>query len=103
MKTGSAIYRLVGFQAACLMVLVGHASGIEVTSDAQWALSDSPVSVTEKLIIRPDATLTIDAGVTVMLAEDAAILVEGSLLANGTVVEPILFTRATGANSWPGI
>ena len=103
MRTGPTIFRLVGVQAVCLMVFFGNSSGSEITSDAQWTLSDSPVSVTEPVIIRPGATLTIDAGVTVMLAEDAAILVEGSLLANGTATEPILFTRAAGSNSWPGI
>lgn len=103
MRTGSAIYRLVGIQAASLMVLVGHASGIEVSSDVQWNLLDSPVSVTETVIVRPGATLTIDAGVTVMLADDAAILVEGSLLAKGTATDPILFTRATGSSTWAGM
>ena len=103
MRTGSIIYRLLGIQACCLILGLGHSSGIEITSDAQWTLSDSPVSVTEKVIVRPGATLVVDAGVTVMLAEDAAILVEGSLLANGTANEPILFTRATGSNGWPGI
>ncbi|MDG2322926.1 MAG: hypothetical protein P8M08_05370, partial [Akkermansiaceae bacterium] len=103
MRTGSTIYRLLGIYAFCLILGLGHLCGIEITSDAQWTLSDSPVSVTEKVIIRPGATLVVDAGVTVMLAEDAAILVEGSLLANGTANEPILFTRAAGSNGWPGI
>jgi len=103
MRTGSTIYRLLGIQAFFLILGLGHLSGIEITSDAQWTLSDSPVSVTEKVIVRPGATLLVDAGVTVILAEDAAILVEGSLLANGTVNEPILFTRAIGSNGWPGI
>ena len=103
MRTRSIIYRLLGIQAVCLMIAIGHSYGTEISSDAQWTLSDSPVSITEKVIIRPGATLTIDAGVTVMLGEDTAILVEGSLLAKGTSSKPILFTRATGSNSWPGI
>ena len=103
MRTGSIIYRLLGIQAVCLMIAIGHSYGLEISSDAQWTISDSPVSITEKLVIRPGATLTIDAGVTVMLAEDAAILIEGSLLAKGTSSHPILFTRATGSNAWPGI
>ena len=103
MRTGSIIYRLLGIHACCLILGLGYSSGIEITSDAQWTLLDSPVSVTEKVIIRPGATLVVDAGVTVIMAEDAAILVEGALLANGTANEPILFTRATGSNGWPGI
>ncbi len=103
MRTGSIIYRLLGIQAALLLFLSGLSSGTEISSDAQWTVSDSPVSVTKKLIIRPGVTLTIDAGVTVMLAEEAAILVKGSLLAKGTSSQPILFTRATGSNAWPGI
>ena len=103
MRTGSAIYRLLVRQTAYLTLALGHSFGIEISSDAQWTISDSPVSVTEKLTIRPDATLTIEAGVTVMLAEDAAILVEGSLIANGTATEPILFTHVTGSENWPGI
>jgi parallel beta-helix repeat protein len=85
------------------MLAFGHSSATEITSDAQWTLSDSPVSLTEKVIIRPGVTLVVDAGVTVMLAADAAILVEGSLLANGTANQPILFTRAAGSSGWPGI
>ena len=85
------------------MLAFGHSSATEITSNAQWTLSDSPVSLTEKVIIRPGVTLVVDAGVTVMLAEDAGILVEGSLLANGTANQPILFTRATGSSGWPGI
>ncbi|NCF90290.1 MAG: hypothetical protein GWQ05_04935, partial [Verrucomicrobiaceae bacterium] len=103
MRTRSALYQLPGIQALCLMLAFGHSSATEITSDAQWTLSDSPVSLTEKVIIRPGVTLVVDAGVTVMLGEDAAILVEGSLLANGTANEPILFTRAAGSSGWPGI
>lgn len=103
MRTRSALYQLPGIQALCLMLTFGHSSATEITSDAQWTLSDSPVSLTEKVIIRPGVTLVVDAGVTVMLGEDAAILVEGSLLANGTANEPILFTRAAGSSGWPGI
>ncbi|MDB4438417.1 lamin tail domain-containing protein [bacterium] len=103
MRTGSIIYRLLAIPAVCFMVAIGHSYGTEISSDARWTLSDSPVSVAEAVTIRPGATLTIDAGVMVMLAEDAAILVEGSLLANGTANEPIVFTRATGSNAWPGI
>ena len=104
MRTGSAIYRLLvntGYLPySCTRVI---RSELRFRPDAQWTISDSPVSVTEKLTILPGATLTIGAGVSVLLAENAAILVEGSLLANGTVTDPILFTRAAGSNSWPGI
>jgi hypothetical protein len=62
MRTGSTIYRLLGIQAFFLILGLGHLSGIEITSDAQWTLSDSPVSVTEKVIVRPGATLLVDAG-----------------------------------------
>ena len=76
MRMRSALYQLPGIQALCLILAFGHSSATEITSDAQWTLSDSPVSLTEKVIIRPGVTLVVDAGVTVMLAEDAAILVE---------------------------
>ena len=103
MRMRSALYQLPGIQALCLILAFGHSSATEITSDAQWTLSDSPVSLTEKVIIRPGVTLVVDAGVTVMLAADAAILVEGSLLANGTANQPILFTREAGSSGWPGI
>ena len=98
MITGSTIYRLLGIEAFLLILGLGHLSGTEITSDVRWTLSDSPVSMNEKVIIRPGATLVIDAGVTVMLAEDAALLVEGSLLAQGSSSQPIVFTRATGSS-----
>ena len=36
MRKGSTIYRLLGIHAFCLILGLGHSSGTEITSDAQW-------------------------------------------------------------------
>ena len=47
MRTELAIYRLLVIQTAYLTLALGHSFGIEISSDAQWTISDNPVSVTE--------------------------------------------------------
>jgi hypothetical protein len=49
------------------------------------------------------ATLTIEAGVTVLFNQSIGLTVNGRLLAEGNETNPILFTRAAGATDWSGV
>ena len=55
-------------------------------------LSQSPYSVTSDLTVLDNATLTIEAGVTVKVSPGMSILVAGALKAHGTLEKPIIFT-----------
>ena len=72
-----------------------------------WAPSGSPYIVTDDLVVFPGASLTIEPGVEVQFAENKGIeLRSGSMYANGTATEPLLFTLATTApqeSTWQGI
>jgi hypothetical protein len=57
------------------------------------------------LIISDGITLTLEANVVMMLAEDAAMQVNGRLRTNGTPTQPVTITTAanTGPGEWDGI
>lgn len=61
-------------------------------SQIVWRASDGKHQVTEDLTIGAGVTLTIEPGVTVEIAADASLIVEGELIARGTMALPITFT-----------
>jgi hypothetical protein len=65
----------------------------------------SPITVTGQVYIQ-SATLTIDPGVTVVMARSAKIYMSSGsssqLFVNGTAAEPVTITAAVG-NQWSGI
>ena len=62
-------------------------------------LSRSPYSVTSDLTVLGNATLIIEAGVTVKVSPGMSILVAGALKAHGTLEQPIIFTVKEPASS----
>jgi hypothetical protein len=89
------------------LALLGHALATEaptlIDQDTTWTAADGPWEVLETVTISQGATLVIEPGVTVELAEDAGITVLGALWAVGEDGAPIVFTRpgdAEGAGSW---
>ncbi len=84
---------------------VQTASGT-LTTDTLWAAADGPFNITDNLTVGAGATLTVEPGTTVYLASGANLTVAsgGRLLAQGTEVAPIRFTRLPGTTtSWGGI
>ena len=93
----------------------------DITSDITWTLANSPYIMTGSVFVRNGATLTIEPGVTVKFdkGEDGAVFAlciglalapatpegyvpeEGTLIANGTVANPITFT-SNQASPAPG-
>lgn len=80
-----------------------------VTEDETWE-AELPYLIQGKLTINPGVTLTLKQGTTFYLHADAAIIVKGTLIANGSIAEPVVlrndrldksYINITG--SWPGV
>ncbi len=63
------------------------------STDTTWTQAVSPVVLTEDFTVPQGAKLTIEAGVTVRLARETSLTIDGQLVARGTETEPILFTK----------
>ena len=85
-----------------------NVSGI-IDTDTTWTLSESPYRVVGNIRVSEEATLTIEPGVTVRFqrnvnaAEGSFLLVEGTLNAQGTVDDPIIFTAVDRLSPWGGL
>lgn len=71
--------------------------GDTMSSDQHWTLSGSPYLVQERnpvngILFPVGTTLTIDPGVVVKFQRNAQMLIGGTLIANGTSDQPIIFT-----------
>jgi hypothetical protein len=68
----------------------------DIITDTVWTTANSPYLITETIVIRPGAVLTIEAGVTVLGAGSgyALLLVEkdAHLLVEGTAESPVTFS-----------
>lgn len=69
-----------------------------------WTKNASPYKVTGNVLIEENTELTVDAGVKVYFAGNYYIKMNGTVAANGTKDEPIVFTKAASYNgTWGGI
>ena len=68
-----------------------------IGEDTTWSAANSPYNVTSTVVINSDATLTIEAGVTLRLSEQAGILCNGTLVARGTSDQKIIFGILDGS------
>lgn len=73
-----------------------------ITSDTTWTLANSPYKIVDTLQVFNGATLTIKEGVEVKTATGKIIKVAGTLIVNGTNINPVTFT-SLGINKWQGI
>lgn len=73
----------------------------EITEDTTWTKADSPVEI-EYVHVVDGVTLTIEPGVRVESAH-GALTVDGTLRAEGTESEPIVFTAAPDYGLWLGL
>ena len=63
-----------------------------ITHDTDWTLVDNPFIISDNITVVSGATLTIEPGVQVRFGQDFSIIVNGGIVADGTVDRPILFT-----------
>ena len=85
--------------------LAGVSVDSDITVNTNWTLAQSPVSVTGQVRITSGATLTIDPGVVVQfsLGASSGLIVNGTLVAQGTTDSPIWFTSAQDTETvWHG-
>jgi parallel beta-helix repeat protein len=73
-----------------------------IISDLTLSLENSPYIAATDIMIAPQATLTVEAGVEVLLPQNASLLINGRLVANGSESTPIRFgpNRDAGADTW---
>jgi hypothetical protein len=95
---------LVGLSIVSLSNKIAYAatevSG-SIVSDTTWTVANSPYVITGHIVVESGANLTIDPGVTVKFDWGKIMLVEGGLIAKGTVSNEILFTSNESSPS-PG-
>lgn len=77
-------------------------SGDIVTSTDWGENARIRVQGPEALTIAPDATLTIGAGSVIVVDPDTEIVVEGAIVVNGTVEQPVVFTSEDRSIPWGG-
>ncbi|XHH09360.1 MAG: NosD domain-containing protein [Candidatus Bathyarchaeia archaeon] len=70
-----------------------------ICSDTTWTKAGSPYNFTSNIIVAADAALTIEPGVTVNL-NDYFLIVNGTLNAQGTETDKIVFQKATNTSYW---
>lgn len=78
------------------IVPAGNVSGV-------WSASNSPYLVQGLIVVQDGQTLTIEPGTTIQFAASGRIEVEGSIIAEGSAQNQILFTPINISNSWDGI
>jgi hypothetical protein len=78
---------------------VFESNGDDIVIDS----SQSPYLIASDLIVPAGKKLTIQAGVDVMIAQDANIVVNGELHIEGAEGNPVTFRNADGASRWGAI
>jgi len=76
-----------------------HVAG-ELAEHTSWS---GAVIMDESVIVPTDVNLVIDPGTFVLMQEDASLLVQGRLIADGNAVHPIYITRYENGTSWKQI
>jgi len=75
-----------------------YVSGV-INENTTWVLVNSPYIVTEDIQIPSGVTLTIEPGVEIQYTGAYEILIQGSIIANGTEADNIVFTSASAGTS----
>ncbi len=88
---------------SCTNLLLALDVSGTLTSDATWTLTDSPVRITGDVTIDSGVTITVNPGVTVDFTGAYRILISGTMLAQGTITDSIIFKHETSGQTHHGI
>jgi len=85
--------KLLLFAALFIYFQSIYAIDVEGNQSGEWRLEDSPVRVIGEVVIPVGETLLIEPGVVVDFTDSLRILIRGTLLAQGTVSDSIIFKQ----------
>ena len=73
-----------------------------ISADRELRVEDSPYLTEGDVVIEPNVTLRVQAGVEILMPESASLYVEGNVLFNGTAAAPIVIraNAKSGASQW---
>src|SRR5436309_418611 len=103
MKVTRTVGTAVMFLLAANGPALSAATVVTGAVEGDWNAAGSPYHATGNLSVGPGKTLTIEAGVTVELNPDVSLVVQGSLLIQGTADAGVKFVRASASLAWGGI
>lgn len=63
-----------------------------ISEDTTWSKDQSPILISDTIIITPGKTLTIGPGVVIKMVRNQSIYIQGNLIAQGSEDDPIVFT-----------
>ncbi|MFD1598339.1 right-handed parallel beta-helix repeat-containing protein [Halobellus rarus] len=68
-----------------------------IATDTTWTPADGPYRIIQDIEVEPGATLTVEPGTRIEIAENITVSVSGSFRTNGTAARPVEITRSDGA------
>ncbi len=74
-----------------------------ISKNTVWTKENSPYLVTDHLVINDEINLSIEPGVTVLFKNNISVTCNGSINAEGTNENPIIFRPDNTANNWDHI
>ena len=79
-----------------------HVGG-SIATDTTWTLGNSPYIVDSDIVVVAGVSLTIEAGVKILVANESGFEVYGILKVAGSSALPVTFRNASGSLLWSGI
>ena len=80
-----------------------------ISENSRWTAADSPINITGDVRVEMNTSLTIDPGVEVVFksppdtSQGYSIRIDGTLIARGDQIEPIVFTAADPSTPWGSV
>jgi len=110
-NTSFSVYPFINFQGFLdspngnPFVISGVYLPVFISTDTTL-IAGMPYIASSDVIVRPGVTLTIESGAVLRFANGTDLIVDGTLIVNGTQVSPVIFTSQDGLiseSSWSGI
>lgn len=103
--------RILVLGLVSLLVTTGAANEVNaqttvsgsISEDTTWSPDESPYGLSGPVEVDRTATLTIDEGTTIEGSPGSSLVVEGTLLVQGTASNPVSFTNSVEGGQWDGI